>query len=258
MMTVAFLVVSPLVARGGPEAGADRGLAVMQAADDYDSGWDDMTAELTMTLRNRNGDESLREMRMKFLEMEEDGDKSLVVFDAPRDVKGTAFLSFTHALEPDDQWLFLPALKRVKRIASANKSGPFMGSEFAYEDLSSFEIPKYTYRYVREDTHDGRPVDIVEAEPQYPHSGYTKLVIWMDREYHEPLVTEYYDRKGERLKTLTYRDYRQFEGRWWRPLEMHMVNHQTGKETELDWRRYVFGSDLTDRDFDRNALKRMR
>ena len=190
--------------------------------------------------------------------MEGDGDKSLTVFDHPRDVKGTAFLSYSHATRPDDQWLYLPALKRVKRIASKNKSGPFMGSEFAYEDLSSQEVAKYSYRFLREEELDGRPTFVIERYPQYEHSGYTRQVVWIDQEMYQPLKIEFYDRKNSLLKTLTVSGYRQYLGRYWRPDRMDMVNHQTGKSTTLLWSNYRFRTGLTDRDFDRNALKRAR
>ena len=74
--------------------------------------------------------ESKRELEIRTLEVKDDGDKSLTVFHTPRDVRGTALLTFSHGVDPDDQWLYLPALRRVKRIASNNQSGPFMGSEF--------------------------------------------------------------------------------------------------------------------------------
>ena len=109
----------------------EKGLAIAVEADKRNTGWANSTTEMFMTLRNAQGQESKRRMRSKTLEVKNDGDKSLTIFDHPRDVKGTAFLSFTHATRPDDQWLYLPALRRVKRISSANKSGPFMGSEFA-------------------------------------------------------------------------------------------------------------------------------
>jgi len=126
-------------------------LAIAREMDRRDSGWKDQRANLVMTLRNRQGQESRRELRISTLEVDGDGDKSLTLFDSPRDVKGTAFLSFTHATEPDDQWLYLPALKRVKRISSRNKSGSFMGSEFAYEDLSSQEVDKFRYKWLRDE-----------------------------------------------------------------------------------------------------------
>ena len=109
------------------------------------------TARQVMVLRNKQGQESRRQLHIKVLEVADDGDKSLTVFDEPRDVKGTALLTHAHKQEADDQWLYLPALKRVKRISSSNKSGSFMGSEFAYEDMSAQEVEKFTYRYLRDE-----------------------------------------------------------------------------------------------------------
>jgi len=89
---------------------AIKGLAIAQEAEQRDTGWQNHVANMTMVLTNRNGQESSRSMRLKTLEVEGDGDKSLTIFDEPRDVQGTAFLSFTHALSADEQWLYLPAL----------------------------------------------------------------------------------------------------------------------------------------------------
>ena len=119
-----------------------KGLDISIEAKKRDLGWQDSTADMLMLLRNQQGQESIREIKIRSLEVNDDGDKSLTIFNKPRDVKGTAFLSFSHPVAADDQWLFLPALKRVKRISSRNKSGPFMGSEFAFEDLSSFRNRK--------------------------------------------------------------------------------------------------------------------
>ena len=114
------------------ETAEEKGLAIAVEADKRDQGWGDQSTVMKMILRKSQGAESIREIRGKTLEVKVDGDKSLTIFDTPRDVKGTAFLSFTHSLKSDEQWLYLPALKRVKRISSSNKSGPFMGSEFDY------------------------------------------------------------------------------------------------------------------------------
>jgi len=226
--------------------------------DQRDSGWGDQSSDMVMILRNQQGDESTRQIRNQTLEVEGDGDKSLTIFDEPLDVKGTAFLSFTHATQPDDQWLYLPALKRVKRISSQNKSGPFMGSEFAYEDLSSQEVAKYTYKYLRDETLDGKDCFVIERFPQYEHSGYMHQTVWIDKTIWRPLKLEFYDRKQSKLKTLEMRNYQQYQDKYWRPDEMHMENHQTGKNTTLTWSNYVFGKGLTDRDFDRASLQRAR
>jgi hypothetical protein len=122
------------------QSAEDKGLTIAKERKLRDSGWGDSIGEMSMILRNTQGDEVEREMRLKLLENSDDGDKVLIIFERPLYVKGTAFLSFSHAIEPDDQWMYLPKLSKVKRIRSSNKSGPFMGSEFAFEDMSLFEI----------------------------------------------------------------------------------------------------------------------
>lgn len=250
-----MLVLSGVVRAETPE---EKGLAIAREADRRDQGWGDMQAEMEMVLRNRHGQKSVRRMRTRALEGKNDGDKTLIVFDQPRDVKGTALLTFTHKKGDDDQWLYLPALKRVKRIASRNKSGPFMGSEFAYEDLSSQEIEKYTYKFIRNDRLGDRPVFVQERYPVSRYSGYTRQVVWLDSERYIPLKIEFYDRKKSLLKTLTFSDYKQYLGRYWRASRMFMENHQTGKSTLLNWKAYHFRTGLKDSDFTRNALKRIR
>ncbi len=240
------------------ETPEERGLAIAVEADRRDNGWVDSTSDLTMILRNRHGQESTRTIRSKSLEVKNDGDKRLSIFDNPRDVKGTAMLTFSHKLPPDDQWLYLPALKRVKRISSRNKSGSFMGSEFSFEDLGSQEVEQYTYKYLRDEELDGRPCFVIERYPVDKYSGYKRQVVWIDQERYQPLKVEYYDRKDAHLKTLTSRGYHQYLDRYWRPDEMEMVNHQNHKSTLLKWKNYRFHIGLTKRDFDRNALKRAR
>jgi len=253
-----FLVLALPPLSGHAETLEERGLGIAQEADRRDTGWLDQQADMRMTLRNRQGQESVRRIRNRTLEVQGDGDKSMNIFDYPADVKGTAFLSYTHATRPDDQWLYLPALKRVKRITSANKSGPFMGSEFAYEDIASQEVAKYTYKYLHDERLDGRDAFVMERYPTYEHSGYTRQVVWVDQAMYQPLRIAFYDRKNALLKTLNFQDYRQYLQHYWRPGAMHMENHQTGKSTLLEWKNYRFQTGLTARDFDRNSLKRVR
>ena len=253
-----LILGSALVTAAPPSAVENRGLEVASEWDARDSGWADQRSALQMILRNRNGQESKRILRNAVLEMQGDGDKLLVIFDEPRDVNGTAFLTFTHKTGPDDQWLYLPALKRVKRISSNNKSGPFMGSEFAYEDLASQEIEKYTYKFVKEEAAKGRKAYVVERYPVDENSGYTRQVVWYDAETYRPERVEFYDRKDDLLKTLTYRSYQRYLDKYWRPDEMFMENHQTGKSTLLLWNEYEFQTGLTARDFNQNSLRRAR
>jgi len=236
----------------------DRGLQIITEVDKRDTGFGDTKATLNMRLIDRRGNESLRSLKMKTLEVIGDGDKSLTIFSTPRDIKGTAFLSFTHALVPDEQWLYLPALKRVKRISSSNKSGPFLGSEYAFEDLTSFEVAKYNYTYLRDETIDGIACFVLELTPNYKHSGYTRELVWIDQARYIAIKVDYYDRKESLIKTQTFKNYKQYLNQYWRAGEQIMTNHQNGKSTELIWVDYQFGQGLTDRDFDKNTLKRAR
>ena len=256
--TVAAVVVGLLPFALVAETAEEKGLAIAVEADKRDEGFGDSTANMTMELRNKQGDSSTRYIRIKTLEVIGDGDKSMSIFDEPADVKGTAFLTFSHAIKPDEQWLYLPALKRVKRINSKNKSGPFMGSEFAYEDIASQEIEKYTYKYLRDETLNGIDCFVIERYPAYEHSGYTRQVVWINKAEYRPEKVVFYDRKNSLLKTLTYDGYQQYLDKFWRADQMNMENHQTGKSTTLTWSNYQFRTGLEDRDFNKNSLKRAR
>lgn len=252
------VVLGMLALNVAAESEEEKGLAIATEADLRDKGFGDSVATMKMVLRNKQGDESTREVRVRTLEIDGDGDKSMSIFDSPADVKGTAFLTFSHITGADDQWLYLPALKRVKRISSKNKSGPFMGSEFAYEDISSDEVEKYTYKYLRDETYEGLDCFVIERDPVDPNSGYTRQVVWFDKAEYRPQKIDYYDRKNDHLKTLTFHEYRQYLDKFWRGMRFEMINHQTGKSTTLSWLSYEFRNGLTDRDFDKNSLKRAK
>lgn len=258
LMLMASLVGGLMLNPAQAQTSQERGLEIAKARKAADKGWGDSVAKTEMILRNKKGKESIRKMRLKSLEVQGDGDKGLTIFDQPRDVKGTAFLNFSHAIEPDEQWLYLPALKRVKRISSRNKSGPFMGSEFAYEDLSSFEIEKYQYNYLKDETVNGEDCFVVEQTPNDKNSGYTKLQVWIDKSHYRVQKIDFYDRKKSLLKTLTFADYKQYLDKYWRPDMMTMVNHQSGKSTILKNKEMTFRTGLEDRDFNKASLKRAK
>jgi len=213
-----------------------------------------------MVLKNKSGQTSTRKLDMATLEIPERGrgDKTMIVFNHPRDVKGTAMLTHTKILDPDDQWLFLPALKRVKRISSANKSGPFVGSEFAFEDLASQEVDKYAYTFLRDEVCGDLECFVVERKPLYEYSGYTRQIVWIDKQEYRQITVEFYDRKNELLKTLNFNKYQQYLDQYWRSHELVMVNHQTGKSTVLAFDDYRFKTGLKDRDFSKAVLRRQR
>ena len=240
------------------QTAAEKGLQIAKKARAADRGFENYTADLGMTLRNRQGQESRRALRIKVLEVRGDGNKIVFVFDNPKDVKGTAFLIHGHIKKADDQWLYLPALKRVKRISSSKRSGSFMASEFAYEDLTTPEVEKYTYKYLRDEPCGNLTCTVIEMKPKEKGSGYSRQVVWHDTSESRLWKTEYYDRKNTHLKTLTHSGYKKFAGKFWRAADMKMVNHVTGKSTDLSWSSLKFKTQLSEKDFTQTGLRRIR
>ncbi|HEY4343863.1 MAG TPA: outer membrane lipoprotein-sorting protein [Parvibaculum sp.] len=239
---------------------AARGLAIAQENDKRDQGWGDARADMKMVLTNGSGETSERALRFMMLENTDpnDGDWSLMTFDRPRDIEGTALLTYSHVKDADDQWLYLPTVKRVKRISSTNKSGPFVGSEFAFEDFSTQQIGKFAYKWLKDEPCGDRTCHVVERTPQYEDSGYTRETVWIDTTDYQFRKIDYYDRKDALLKTLTCGNYTLYENKFWRPLELDMVNHESGKTTKLIWQSYKFHAGLTKDDFSTASLERAR
>lgn len=237
----------------------EKGLEIAKAQKARNVGWKDSRSQMKMTLRTASGRENVRTISVKSLEVADDGDKSLMVFNEPKDVEGTAFLSFSHITGPDDQWIFLPALKRVKRISSNKKSGSFMGSEFSYEDLSSFEVEKYKFTYLRDEAcGNGQTCHVIESIPTDKNSGYSKLISWIDTKELRSEKIEFYDRKNTLLKTMVIKEYKLYEDKFWRPVVSLMTNHQSGKSTELSWGELQLNVGLQESDFSKNNLKRAK
>jgi hypothetical protein len=239
---------------------SDRGYEIAARSDRSDRGFGDSTVDLKMILRNKAGKETTRSLTLQTLEVPDEsiGDKSLIVFNSPADIEGTALLSHAKILDPDDQWLYLPALKRVKRISSVNKSGPFVGSEFAFEDFTALELEKYAYKYLKSEDYEGLQCDVVERIPRYEYSGYTRQVSWIDQDVFQVRKVEFYDRRGDLLKSLFLTDYREYHADVWRSHSFNMVNHQTGKSTDLIYSGYKFKTGIAERDFQKSVLKRIR
>ena len=246
------------VARGTSDA-SKKGYDIAKESDRTDHGFSDSIVKAEMILRNEAGQETTRSFVFytKEKENEQVGDKSLVIFKSPADVKRTALLSHAKILDPDHQWLYLPALKRVKRIASANKSGPFVGSEFAFEDFTITELNKFKYEYIEEGQFLDMDVHIIDRYPRYAKSGYSRQRIEIDKEIMQPRRIQFFDRRGGALKTLILSEYKNYDGVW-RAQRMAMTNHQTGKSTDLIYEEFQFKNGLKNSDFTRNSVGRSR
>ena len=257
-LAVAACLVTSTTAWPAEESAEEKGRKIALESRARGEGFGNFTAAQAMVLRNKQGRESKRQVRLKVFEVAGDGNKSLFVFDQPRNVKGTAFLVHGRRTGPDDQWLYLPALKRVKRISSSNRSGSFMGSEFAYEDMGSQEVERYTYKYLRDEPCGESTCTVVERFPTDKKSGYSRQLVWQDKDELRIRKTQFFDRKNTHLKTLTMKNYKKYLDRYWHAHEMEMVNHVTGKSTRLTWSDFKFRTDLTERDFTKTGLKRVR
>jgi hypothetical protein len=247
----AFLGTPALRAQDTPDVGA-----IVDEAERRVSGYGDFTARLTMTLRSGAGSERTRVMQISGLEVPEDGDKTLVVFEEPRDLQGTAVLTVTHREAASEQWLHLPAARRTRRIASGSRTDSFLGSEFTYEDMGSLALRRYRYRYLRREALAGRDMHVLERAPLDGDSGYSRHLVWLDTGEYRVFRIDYFDLNGEPTKSLNVDGYERYAGGQWRPTRMVMADLGSGRSTTLDWTDYAFGTGLDDSDFDSRRLGR--
>jgi outer membrane lipoprotein-sorting protein len=253
---LSLLLCAPVV-NVSAQGSAD-GDVVIAAVDRHEEGYRDIRSNVTMILADARGQTRKRHLDVYALELTPLGDRRKFVFNKPADIDGTAVLIHSNVVENDDQWIFLPAFKRVKRIASSNKSTPFVGSEFSYEDLASQEKEKYTNHYVDSTTLDGVVCDVIERIPRFPHSAYSRLLAYIDRQDHRYRRVEYFDQSGKHIKTQYLEDYRLYDGRYLLPNKTVMVNHATGRQTTMLWDDIRLKTAQTDNQFTTNALKRIR
>ena len=215
-----------------------KGLEIYTTQYLMDEGWQSMETLMEMTLVDAQGSTSKRTVVKKTLEEDGVPDKTLGIFVAPNDIKGTVMLTFEQAEGADNQWLFIPTVKRTKKINAENKSGSFVGSEFSWEDISTTELSKYTYELTGEtDTH----WQVVRV-PIYGHSGYSKQITSVNKANYQTETIEFYDVKGSLLKTLKLTDWKLYGDKYWRPKHFEMVNHQNGKQTILRLGEYKLGN----------------
>ena len=225
----------------------------------HNSNYVDFEVSLEMELRSKpDASPKKRSLRIRQIEAP-DGDQVMVIFDAPKNVRGTALLTHTFPDKIDDQWLYLPAFARVKKIASRSKAGAFAQSQFSYEDLTVPYVDKYEYTLLGEESLDGLPCWRVERRAVVDYSGYSREEYWIDQAAYRTLKVHYFDGQGELKKVLKLGDYRAYSDERWKPHHMHMQNVQTKRETTLIWQTYIFGTGLSsERDFSVSSLRRAR
>lgn len=165
---------------------------------------------LTMTLENSSGQTRVRTIEGWEREMSEDEEQRFSRFLEPADVKDTTLLTYDYEHKDDDIWLYLPALKKVKRILSSNKSDYFMGSDFTYEDMENLDLVNWTYALVATETVDGVECNVLDATPstdeERAETAYSKVKYWIGVEDNLFRKVDYYDKKDRLSKRLTTAD----------------------------------------------------
>jgi len=256
---VMVLLAVPLL--GAQPPNPITGRSVMERVDKRDDG-DHAIQDLQMILFDKNGNQRTRSLRFFRRDMGEDT-YSVIFFLAPADVKDTGFLTYDYADErDDDQWLYLPALKKVKRIAMGDKSGSFMGSDFTYADLASRNLDRYDYRLMKETQVGGVMVWQIEAIPntsdEIDETGYTRSILFVRQDNDVVIRAVHWVKKGKRLKYFDVKKLELIDGVWV-PTEMHMTTKKgevTTHRTVLLTSNVLFNQNLAETRFSVRQLEK--
>ena len=217
---------------------------------------DDATSDLTMTLINSREDERVREIQ-QFSKDYGKEEKSIMFFLSPADVRNTSFMNWSYDEEgrDDDQWIYLPALKKVKRISSDSKSDYFMGSDFTYDDLGDRHPSEDTHKLLREEIINGEDCYVVESIPKEEDYMYSKTVTWVSKDKWIGLKKEFYDEDGDHLKNLTVEKYDKIDG-FWVILHSEMHNIQKDHKTIMKLKNVKLNTGIDDGMFTERMMKR--
>ena len=222
----------------------------------------DSTADVTMRLVNPAGQERVRQTSgpSKLIAGTTDN-RRLITFNSPSDVKGTKTLLIEHSNAEDDIWIYLPAMKKVRRLVASNKRDSFVGTDFSYGDIIGHKVGDWTHRLVKEERADGKDCFVVESLPKNSEvadiSGYSKRVSWVDRESWVAVRVDIYDTTGELLKRITSADIREVDAAHhkWQAMKLTAANVQTGHSTILEFRNFKANVGVNDNVFTTRSLE---
>jgi outer membrane lipoprotein-sorting protein len=191
--------------------------------------------EETMLLVNRSGDKEIRCIRFYQKKMEDDLEQTLITFDTPENIRGLAMLTWENANRHDDQWLYLPSLKKLQRIAEGNRKSYFAGTDFTYEDLEPENLDRFTYTLNKTEIVNNNLCYVIEAVPANKkakkESGYGKRIIWVKKDILFTVQVQFFNHRGRHIKTMNAYDLVQLEGNIWRANKMIMDNHKNKHKT---------------------------
>ncbi len=216
----------------------------------------DQKATTRMTLINKRGQERIREL-FSYLKHYGKDSKSIMFFEKPADVKGTGFLSWEYddPSKDDDRWLYLPALKKVRRISGSSKNDYFMGSDFTYDDMGGRSVDEDDHKFLREEEIDGVNCWVLESVPKDKGYMYSKVIRWIRQDALLAVKVEYYDKHGKLMKILTVSDIRK-QNEIWTAFRMFMDNKQEKHQTLLEFVEITYNIGIKDNLFKVASLER--
>ena len=233
------------------------GLEVVKKWDGRPKG-KDLSTKANFTLINKRGQERVRLTRRYWIDMEgKEGfdEKTIVFFDKPTDVKGTSLLNWSYkdVNKDDDQWLYLPALRKTKRIASSDKEKAFMGSDLTFDDMGDRQVEEDTHTLVRVEEYNGKSCYVIEMVPKEKDYMYSRKLKWIDRTEFIDYRTDFFDRKGRFLKRQTI-DWKNMDGVWV-VTRMEVKNDQTGHGTIVEITDIKLNSEVSEGEFTKRKLE---
>jgi len=216
----------------------------------------DRKGNLTMTLVNSRGDKRVRELTQFYKDYGET-EKKTMFFVSPADVRNTSFMNWSYddPSKDDDQWIYLPALRKVKRISSDSKDDYFMGSDFTYDDLGDRHPSEDQHKLLRTETLKGEECYIVESTPKDPDYMYSKTVTWVIKDKWIGLKKEFYDEDGDFLKKLQVQEYDNIQG-FWTILHSTMKNDQKDHKTIMEYENVKINTGIRDSYFTQRMMER--
>ncbi len=222
--------------------------------------WNDMTADLYLTITDSRGGKREREIKSFMKKYSNEETKMLMFFVKPADVKGTSFLIIEHKDRDDDRYLYLPALRRVKRILASGKGGSFMASDFSYYDIGKPKLEDFKYNLIGEDKLNGFPCYIIECLPVSPQiekdTGYSKIVRWVRKDNYMILKSDYYSRDGKKFKVLDVEKIEEIEKVLFATV-MTMKDVISNRTSRMEFRNIKVNTGLKDSLFSETSLDRI-
>jgi outer membrane lipoprotein-sorting protein len=223
----------------------------------------DSTANSTFRLINASGQERVRETdgETKLIAGTTDN-RRFVNFLSPSDIRGTKTLLIEHSAADDDIWIYLPAMKKVRRLVASNKKDSFVGTDFSYGDVIGYKVEDWNHRLVRPEKVDGRDCYVIESTPKRPdiadNTGYSKRIAWLDKESYVALRGEIYDLTGELLKKTAAEDIQQVDAKnnRYQPMKLIGENVQTSHKTIIEFKNFKANVGVGDEVFTTRSLER--